>query len=244
VVAVGLAARVRPPLDATLRRLHENPLGLLAFVVPVALGFWLNREGLYAIETPTHSAVPVSGPLATYGTWFVFGWLLRRQPNLLEYWRRRWAAHAAAGLAIGLALFELVFSRRPLDATPASLGALGVVYALGSGLACVLLVAGFTGFFERFASTYSPAVRYLADSSYWMYLAHLPIVLYLQVLAGPWHLHWTLKFTAITLVTIALCLVSYHHLVRLRWLGTLLNGPRTPASLAAQQPASVSAQAA
>ena len=46
----------------------------------------------------------------------------------------------------------------------------------------------------RFCSSASPVRRYLADASYWVYLAHLPVVFFLQALVGqqPWH--WALKF--------------------------------------------------
>ena len=61
----------------------------------------------------------------------------------------------------------------------------------------------------RFLSAPSRPLRYLADASYWMYIAHLPLVMALQTawmgLGAPW---W-LKFAAVVLATCALLLWSY-----------------------------------
>ena len=50
----------------------------------------------------------------------------------------------------------------------------------------------------------------MADSSYWIYIMHLPVV----------------KFLAACFVTGALGIVTYRYLVRYTPLGTLLNGKR------------------
>ena len=69
-------------------------------------------------------------------------------------------------------------------------------------------------------------IRYLSDSSYWLYLVHLPIVVWLQVAVAEIPLHWSLKLAFISVATIALALLSYDLFVRSTWLGTLLNGRR------------------
>ena len=47
-------------------------------------------------------------------------------------------------------------------------------------------VFGLTGAALRFLSNYSAMRRYIADASYWIYLAHLPVVAALQVWVGHW----------------------------------------------------------
>ena len=66
----------------------------------------------------------------------------------------------------------------------------------------------------RFCSSASPVRRYLADASYWVYLAHLPVVFFLQALVGqqPWH--WTLKFPLVLGVALVFLFGTYHLLVR------------------------------
>jgi hypothetical protein len=69
-------------------------------------------------------------------------------------------------------------------------------------------------------------VRYLSDSSYWLYLAHLPLVVAGQiVLRG---VAWPpfAKFVVLTVVSTALLLASYEWCVRRTWIGVLLNGKR------------------
>jgi hypothetical protein len=70
-------------------------------------------------------------------------------------------------------------------------------------------------------------VRYLSDSSYWLYLAHLPLVIAGQILLLP--LPWPpfVKFVVLLAVSTALLLASYRWGVRDTVVGRLLNGPRT-----------------
>jgi peptidoglycan/LPS O-acetylase OafA/YrhL len=45
------------------------------------------------------------------------------------------------------------------------------------------------GIFQKLCSRPNPVVRYIADSSYWMYLIHLPLVIWLQIAVAEWPLH-------------------------------------------------------
>jgi ABC-type multidrug transport system ATPase subunit len=87
---------------------------------------------------------------------------------------------------------------------------------------------GIVGAAMRFCSSPSATRRYLADSSYWLYLGHLPIVFGLQALVMKVPLHWTIKFPAIVAITLAVLLVSYHYLVRPTFIGAILNGRKYP----------------
>jgi glucan biosynthesis protein C len=80
----------------------------------------------------------------------------------------------------------------------------------------------------RFCSSPSDLRRYLADSSYWLYLCHLPIVFGLQAALMRVPLHWSVKFPLIVGLTLTVLLVSYHHFVRPTFIGALLNGRTYP----------------
>jgi hypothetical protein len=95
---------------------------------------------------------------------------------------------------------------------------------------------GLVGAAMRFCSQPSALRRYLADSSYWLYLGHLPIVFLLQAALMNVPLHWAIKFPLIVGITLAVLLVSYHYLVRPTFIGTLLNGRRHPRGAKAVQP--------
>ena len=80
----------------------------------------------------------------------------------------------------------------------------------------VLMVHGnpsWSFYYRNLVKALSPTRRYLADASYWIYLAHLPLLLGLQLLMRDWRLPWPVKFVLLLGTTILLLLLSYH------WLG-------------------------
>ncbi len=84
------------------------------------------------------------------------------------------------------------------------------------------------GLFHRLFSSQRLWIRYVSDSSYWLYLAHLPLIILLQFLVRNWQLPSMLKFTFVCSVSIGLLLISYQLFVRGTFLGALLNGRRYP----------------
>ena len=89
-------------------------------------------------------------------------------------------------------------------------------------------ILGFIGFFTRFFQRSSVWIRYMVDSSYWIYLIHFPVVVSLQVLASSVAVPWPLKYTAINAVAFLLLFMSYHYFVRNTFIGVQLNGRRYP----------------
>ena len=90
------------------------------------------------------------------------------------------------------------------------------------------MVFGMMGMFHGLIQKENIIIRYLSDSSYWIYIIHLPLVLVLQFLVREWPINALLKFLLINIATITLLLVSYHLLVRSTWIGWLLNGRMMP----------------
>ena len=101
---------------------------------------------------------------------------------------------------------------------------------LGSGLAQVLfawlMCFGCLGLFRRYLDRENPSIRYLADSAYWLYIAHHPVVALFQGWMRSWDLDPLLKWALLTVFLLGVLLGSYHLLVRNTWLGVLLNGRR------------------
>jgi hypothetical protein len=94
---------------------------------------------------------------------------------------------------------------------------------------------GMIGLFRKFMTTENKTMRYISDSSYWLYVAHLPLVIWGQGLVRDWPISPFIKFLLVCGISTGLLLISYQTLVRYTWLGTLLNGPRTRPQ--AEQPA-------
>ncbi len=103
-----------------------------------------------------------------------------------------------------------------------------VVYFYCYALCSWLLVFGFLGFFNYACSQTSPLFRYLADSSYWLYIVHLPLQFQVQLWIAQWQIPWLPKFAIYVAYPTFLGLLSYHFLVRSTFLGWMLNGRRYP----------------
>ena len=87
---------------------------------------------------------------------------------------------------------------------------------------------GMMGMFHALIKKENIFIRYLSDSSYWIYIVHLPLVIVLQFLVRDWPINALLKFLLINIATTTLLLISYHLLVRSTWIGWLLNGKMIP----------------
>ena len=86
---------------------------------------------------------------------------------------------------------------------------------------------GMIGLFKAALSKERFSVRFLSDSSYWLYLSHLPVILLLQGWFGFFTLPGILEATLIAVITTVSMLVVYVIAVRYTPLGWLLNGRRS-----------------
>ena len=91
---------------------------------------------------------------------------------------------------------------------------------------CWAMIFGFIGFFKFFFSKGRPMVRYISDSSYWLYLGHQPLVQAYQILLSDWDIEIYVKFPLICFITALTLIIIYHYFIRYTFIGTLLNGPR------------------
>src|SRR5215469_3340169 len=235
------AGIVRGALDRSLGALlgsYFSPwvLGLPLFAL---LGFDDRMLLSLGIPTPDTGLVPQAPGLVGFGMAFLVGWFVHRQSALLEQVRKRWAGHLAVAAALTV-LCLTVLHVNP-GATAGWLRG-SAVWSRAVYAACYLASVwywslGITGAALRFCSGESAVRRYVSDSSYWLYLAHLPLVFFLQVLFAPLPWHWAIKFPLIVGIALAVLLLSYHYLVRPTWIGWLLNGKRYPRITAATESA-------
>ena len=217
--------QLRALIDRIMRWLM-NPFAPALLAVPLAASLFFQSKWFawFGIPTPDQSLYPNLPAIIGFGSAFTLGWLLHRQPELLRALERRWIFNltlAIAATAICLSLTSvspfLVPAKRDMQGL-----AYAVSYAIGGWSWSFALI----GLCLRFLSGFSPARRYLADASYWIYLAHLPLVMALQVAMT--RVEWSawVEFPLVLAISMTLLLASYHWLVRGRWLGNLLNGKR------------------
>ena len=89
-----------------------------------------------------------------------------------------------------------------------------------------LMTFGSMGLFRALFSTKSYTMRYISDSSYWLYLAHVPLVLFAQGVVKNWNLPPVLKFLIVCVSVTGFLMLTYRYCVRYTIIGTILNGPR------------------
>jgi glucan biosynthesis protein C len=163
--------------------------------------------------------LPQFWAMAFYGAFFALGTLVHAQPD----WLAR-ARPALPWLALGSAVSYVLFLWRlsvelPGQAQPQASWPVAVLEAcLSVWLTVLCLLAG-----QRLLNRASATMRYLAQGAYWTYLWHLPLLFAIQYLLMDQDWAWPLKFALASATTLALCLLSYHALVRhtplRRWVG-------------------------
>jgi len=198
---------------------------LLLALVTTPMLLLMNSWG---VDTPKGSLLPHLPTTLLFGFQFIFGWLLHRQSALLAGFARGWWAPMLLGLVLVWPTAAGVDWLRDLGLTPGNTPWLRPLHAALYALMMWGFVLGFLGAFIRFRGTPSARWRYVADSSYWIYLVHLPLVVWLQILVARWPLHWTVKWPLLISVATPVLFLSYHHLVRPTFIGAQLNGRRYP----------------
>ena len=204
---------------------YATPLILAA---PLAVCFYFMPDEVIwgGIPTPDFTLTPQLPAIVGFGTALAFGWLLHRQIDLLQIWKRRWPLH------LTLAIVATSLSYWLIGTTPTTTSAISpsikMAYAACYPLAMWNWVFAVVGIALRFFSTASKTRRYIADSSYWLYLIHLPLVMALQVLTMQWNLHWSIKFPLIVTIAMVLLLLSYHYLVRFTYIGEVFEWAPAP----------------
>jgi glucan biosynthesis protein C len=214
-------------LDAFVGWLARSPFSLGVLIVPTAVALWYMRY--WGMDTPDQSLRPEVPVLAIYGGFFLFGWMLGRQPEAISAFARLTVARWI------LALLSAVASVR-LSAIQGDPGhpyhtAAHVGFTLSYAVMMWTLVPLTLGLFKTFCRRPRASVRYVADSSYWMYLIHLPIVVWLQVALAEAGLNWSVKLALICTLTVAIGLLTYDAFVRSTFIGAVLNGRRRDRAL-------------
>jgi peptidoglycan/LPS O-acetylase OafA/YrhL len=187
VARFDAAQKLRNAVDVVVTACIRLPIGVLLFGLPLAaalvsLPFWIYWTG---IPTPDSSLIPQLPATVGFGTAFVLGWLVNRSKGALAALESRWVTHLL------LAVVATAWLLHATHVSPiAQPGLDKTLFAAAFGVAVWGWTFGLTGVALRFLSNYSPVRRYIADASYWIYLAHLPVVAALAVWVGHWPLHW------------------------------------------------------
>lgn len=162
--------------------------------------------------------------LLYYSIYFMVGVLFYQKPAFFESLaKNRWIY---IGMAFILLLWVFPFYLK-MGYTVSSIvkftaGFLSFrfIYAILSWTLVFALIA----FVFKYYQQPNKIVRYLSDSSYWMYLMHLPLIFYFQSILEKHSIPPILKPFLTFGLTFALLLFSYHFLVRHSMIGAFLTG--------------------
>jgi peptidoglycan/LPS O-acetylase OafA/YrhL len=183
-------------------------LRILVFAGLLAIVYFI--MGTSQVDTST-SFIPDFNTFLYYFVFYTVGWILFKSKHLLDTFKK----YDWINTLLGIVLFTILFFTPEISYE---------AKILLKSIMVWLLIFGISGLFLRYGSQHSSRMRYLSDSSYWVYLVHLPFTLFIPSLIVDWPIPATLKFLIVLVSTTIICYVSYHYLVRGTFIGKFLNG--------------------
>ncbi|MGE4070301.1 MAG: acyltransferase family protein [Lysobacterales bacterium] len=202
------AARVFGIEQWAARIARMRPALLLAGM-PLAIA--LPLATVSAPHPAPESLLPQFWALGYFGFFFALGYGLHGQTELIDAWRPHARTLLLAGIACYAVWLPLVLTQidgeflvGPIQLLQACLAAAISVWMT---LACLC-------FGRSLLNRSSRLLGYLSETSYWVYLVHLPILFAVQYRLMDADLHWILKFAVAVMATLGLALLGYEALVR------------------------------
>ncbi|WP_225608651.1 acyltransferase family protein [Comamonas sp. CMM01] len=168
------APAVAPALGRWLAAMGCTPWGV-AVLTTLLAGIGVQYGA--GLVSPGNAFVPPWMEWAHNGLFYVFGLALYAHWQvLLAHYVRRWPWYGVAGLLCFLASGG-VLEQVPADARQTL--PMGVRWAFSWAYNAAAWCWSFAliGLFTAHLGRHSPAMRYLADSSYWVYLVHMPMTI-------------------------------------------------------------------
>ncbi len=221
LVAAVASRWTRLNFDWLFRRKWLLALSPLALVPGV-------MEGGLPIAAP-ESFIPAWWPFAYYGLFYWAGWQLLGREFLLD----RLQPWCWPVVLVGILLFVPHYCLLPVlditliqQATESRLPTPSLLESVLASYLSALLTLSALLVGQRCLARSNALLKFCADSSYWVYLIHLPIILFLQTLLIPIALPVLGKLVVVTLVTWLLCMATYVVFVRYTPVGWMLNGKR------------------
>ena len=195
-------------------RLVDSPWAMI-WILPLTWYFQILMPWQVGPGTAT-GIVPHWPKMGYYAVFFFFGVLCYGRSFVEERLGRRWPLWLSLSVpCLWLAREWQWWAEMQIWAQLAA-----VCYAW-------LMIAVSFGIFRRFCNGGNSAFRYLSDASYWLYLAHLPMIMVLAILTGDWEISGWFKFPFVILATTIPLLVIYEYVVRYTWIGALLHGRKS-----------------
>ncbi len=197
--------------------LSINPQLLLLMLTVACL------PALYVVAVPFPAPewiLPALWALWFYGLFFALGYSFFKHPQLLQ----NYLPHRHAYLLIGAVSYGCYYVLLPLDLLPQNQPQelLKFCLCVFEAITAVLWTLAAMLYARQYLNFSNQLLRYCANTSYWVYIIHLPLLFLLQFLITDLPLPIVLKFLLSSFGTLALCLLSFHLLVSWSWLARML----------------------
>ena len=160
----------------------------------------------------------------------MIGWVFYKKQSLLEKIMPLWPYLSVSSIVCSVLFMR---SLEPSISFEQAIALMGQAPPLTSShivavASCAILAWHLTFlsliFAYRLMNWKNAALRYITDSSYWVYIIHIPLVFYFQAYFHTQDLPIIVEFLAISTATLAIGFASYSLLVRRSPIGWLLNG--------------------
>ena len=244
VASMGLVLwldRPAGPLRQRLRNLQAAILvGDLRWMrLPMLVGLsMLSTFGDQTAELEiAQGRLPDPATFSAHYVFFLAGWMFALHPEILGGLDRRAGCRFIFGLLLAIFLVAPIGEHHRHATAQADfwLGSSSVqlaVYWIVHAISTWMLLLGMLGLAERWFPRIDPKFAYLAEASFWIYLAHGPITVFIPLVLHNWPVDADFKMWISTVIVLAICFASYQLLVRRTVIGRALRGqyrrsPRT-----------------
>ncbi len=203
----------------------ENPWLLLCACGLLVIGV---MGGGVPVAAP-ESFVPTWWPFAYHGVFYWLGWQLFGRERWLDWLQPRlWGLLVFSLMLLiphylllpNLDITAIEHALAGNNPTPGLLESIMTAVLSLSWTACALLLG------QRYLARSNAWLKFCADGSYWAYLIHLPIVLFLQTLLIPVALPVIAKLSIVVVGTLLASWATYVVFVRYTPIGWMLHGKR------------------
>ncbi len=208
-------------VDNALEHITSSALKPLVCIIPTISILYLMR--VWGPDTPT-SILPEIRFILLYGLFFSIGWLLeRRQEHLrnLTKYIHEYMVIAIICIPIYLTGFGLQYQTDHPNYVMIKFITLSLYASI-----MWLLFFSVIGLFVKRMNFQNTTMRYISESSYWLYFIHVPIIIFIQILIAPMVLPIFIKFGLTVVISLLLMLTSYQCLVRHTSLNTIFGSAK------------------
>jgi glucans biosynthesis protein C len=232
-LAAALFARFKSRfITGIFNKFFSSPLYI--WILPL-----LMVPALFSVPVPSpppSSFIPRLWSFSYYGVFFLIGWHFFYHRDYLDKFKKHLSTIIIFSvIATVLYLYLSPMAESYRNSIPSGeAGKLISAYNLYQKLALVILEAYLSVFLtiislvlgKRYLNYSSRFMRFISDSSYWIYLIHWPLVTFIQVFFVTAAFSGYFKFILSTGIMLGIGLLTYRYMVRYTFIGTMLNGER------------------